>query len=67
MKNKHAKFGGPSYNGFRDICVTDRKQTENRKQTDRKTTLIAYVLSRFEGTNMNFAIISSLYAQMKMK
>jgi len=24
MKNKHAKFGGPRYYSFRDICVTDR-------------------------------------------
>ena len=30
----HAKFGGPSYNSFRDICVTDR-MTES--QNDRMT------------------------------
>ena len=34
MKNKHAKFGGPSYNSFWDICVTGR-MTENR-QNDRQ-------------------------------
>ena len=34
MKNKHAKFGGPSYNNLRDICVTDGRK-EGQK-TDRR-------------------------------
>ena len=36
MKNKHAKFGGPSYNSFRDICVTDRMT--NHRQNDKSQT-----------------------------
>ena len=33
-----AKFGGPSYNSFRDICVTDRiTESQNHRITDRIT------------------------------
>ena len=43
MKNKHAKFGGPSYNNF-EISALQMDRRTDRKQTDGKTTLKTYLL-----------------------
>ena len=56
MKNKLDKFGGPSYNSFRDICVTDRQTPDTGHLTDwqtnrDQTTLITYVPEEVSGTN----------------
>ena len=55
MKNKRAKFGGPSYNSFRDICVTDRQndRQNDRQKNHRMTDNADYIrsLRGSEGTN----------------